>query len=109
MAHTSHYALRLLTFVKAEAEKWRPPKGPHSISSFTSPLPRSSPLRTVQFFQECGARADLATFDRLLTRAGNEPPRPGNEIDDDPRRALRTRKPPVRPKRSVRPSAKRTA
>jgi hypothetical protein len=45
-----------------------------------------------------------------LARAGNEPPRPGDEIDEETRRAVRSHKPTLRsPKRSVRPSAKRTA
>ncbi len=109
-ARTSNYALRLLTSVKAEAEKVAAAKGT-TLNQFinVAVAEKLAALRTVQFFQERVARADLAAFDRLLTRAGNEPPRPGDEIDDDTPRTLRPRKPAVRPKRSVRPSAKHSA
>ena len=109
MARTSNYALRLLTSVKAEAEKVAAAEGT-TLNQFinVAVAEKLAALRTAQFFQERAARADLTAFDRLLRRAGNEPPRPGDEIDDT-RRALRTRKPSSRAKRSVRPSAKRTA
>src|SRR5215813_10207588 len=105
MARTSNYALRLLTSVKAAAAEGT------TLNQFinVAVAEKLAALRTAQFFQERVARADLAAFDQLLTRAGNEPPRPGDEIDDT-RRALRTRKPSSRPrKRSIRSSAKRTA
>ena len=37
-------------------------------------------LRTARYFQERAARADLDAFDRVLARAGNEPPQPGDEV-----------------------------
>ena len=111
MARTSNYALRLLTSVKAEAEKVAAAEGT-TLNQFinVAVAEKLAALRTAQFFQERVARADLAAFDRLLARAGTEPPRPGDEIDDDTRHALRARKPSSRPrKRSIRTSAKRTA
>lgn len=60
------------------------------------PTPRSKPtdergrseeklaaLRTASYFQARAARADLAAFDRILKTAGDEPPRPGDEILPD--------------------------
>jgi hypothetical protein len=111
MARTSNYALRLLTSVKAEAEKVAAAEGT-TLNQFinVAVAEKRAVLRTAQFFHERVPRADLATFDRLLTRAGNEPPRSGDEVDGDTRRALLARKPtPRSPKRHVRPSAKRTA
>jgi hypothetical protein len=92
MARTSNYALRLLTSVKAEAEKVAAAEGT-TLNQFinVAVAEKLAALRTAQFFQERAARADLAVFDRLLDRAGGEPPRPGDEIDEDTRRTLRTR------------------
>ena len=44
---------------------------------------RPEVLRTASYFQERAARADLAAFDRILKTAGDEPPRPGDEILPD--------------------------
>ncbi|WP_156427844.1 hypothetical protein [Thiohalocapsa sp. ML1] len=37
-------------------------------------------LRTKAYFRERAARADLADFDRILAKAGGEPPRVGDEL-----------------------------
>jgi hypothetical protein len=37
-------------------------------------------LRTEEFFRERGARSSLAKARKLLQRAGNEPPRDGDEV-----------------------------
>lgn len=111
MARTSNYALRLLTSVKAEAEKVAAAEGT-TLNQFinVAVAEKLAVLRTAQFFQERAARADLAAFDRLLNRAGNEPPRPGDEIDDDTRRTRHPRKLVSRPRqRSIQSSTKRTA
>jgi len=81
MARTSNYALRLLTSLKAEAEKVATEEGT-TLNQFinVAVAEKLATLRTVQYFQERVARADLAAFDRLLARAGDEPPRPGDEI-----------------------------
>lgn len=41
---------------------------------------KTSALRTQAFFRERAGRADFAEFDRILQKAGSEPPRPGDEI-----------------------------
>lgn len=60
MATTSNYALRLLSSLKAEAEKL-------------------AALRTERYFEERAKRADSGVFDHFLDTAGDEPPRPGDE------------------------------
>jgi len=81
MARTSNYALRLLTSLKAEAEKVAAEEGTTLNQLINVAVAEKvAALRTARYFQERAARADLSAFDRLLTRAGEEPPRPGDEI-----------------------------
>ena len=84
MARTSNYALRLLTSLKAEAEKVAAEEGT-TLNQFinVAVAEKLATLRTAQYFQTRAARADLAAFDRLLARAGDEPPRPGDEIIEE--------------------------
>ncbi len=84
MARTSNYALRLLTSLKAEAEKVAAEEGT-TLNQFinVAVAEKLAALRTAQYFQERAAQADLAAFDRLLARAGDEPPRPGDEITEE--------------------------
>jgi hypothetical protein len=42
-----------------------------------------SALRTVEYFKERAARADIGQALELLDRAGDEPPRQGDEIAPD--------------------------
>ena len=81
MARTSNYALRLLTSLKAEAEKVAAEEGT-TLNQFinVAVAEKLATLRTARYFQERAARADLAVFDQLLARAGEEPPRPGDEL-----------------------------
>jgi hypothetical protein len=81
MARTSNYALRLLTSLKAEAEKVAAEEGT-TLNQFINiaVAEKLAALRTARYFQERAARADLVVFDCLLARAGEEPPRPGDEI-----------------------------
>jgi len=81
MARTSNYALRLLTSLKAEAEKVVAEEGT-TLNQFinVAVAEKLAALRTARYFQERAARADLAVFDQLLARAGEEPPRPGDEL-----------------------------
>jgi hypothetical protein len=81
MPRTSNYALRLLASVKAEAEKVAAAEGT-TLNQFinVAVAEKLSALRTVQYFQERTARADLDVFDRLLASAGEEPPRPDDEV-----------------------------
>jgi hypothetical protein len=81
MATTSNYALRLLASLKAEAEKVAAAEGT-TLNQFinVAVAEKLAALRTAQYFQERAARADWEAFDRLLETAGNEPPRPGDEM-----------------------------
>ena len=83
MARTSNYALRLLTSLKAEAEKVAAEEGT-TLNQFinVAVAEKVAALRTARYFQERAARADLALFDQLLVRAGEEPPRPGDELPE---------------------------
>jgi len=83
MARTSNYALRLLTSLKAEAEKVAAEEGT-TLNQFinVAVAEKLAALRTARYFQERAARADLAVFDQLLARVGEEPPRPGDELPD---------------------------
>ena len=83
MARTSNYALRLLASLKAEAEKVAAEEGT-TLNQFinVAVAEKLAALRTARYFRERAARADLAVFDQLLTRAGEEPPCPGDELPD---------------------------
>ena len=83
MARTSNYALRLLTSLKAEAEKVAAEEGT-TLNQFinVAVAEKLAALRTARYFQERAARADLAVFDQLLAHAGEEPPRPGDALPD---------------------------
>jgi hypothetical protein len=83
MARTSNYALRLLASLKAEAEKVAAEEGT-TLNQFinVAVAEKLAALRTARYFQERAARADLAVFDQLLARAGEEPPRQGDELPD---------------------------
>ena len=84
MARTSNYALRLLTSLKAEAETVAAEEGT-TLNQFinVAVAEKLAALRTARYFQERATRADLAVFDQLLARAGEEPPRAGDELPDD--------------------------
>jgi hypothetical protein len=81
MARTSNYALRLLTSLKAEAEKVAAEEGT-TLNQFINiaVAEKLAALRTARYFQERATRADLAAFDDLLAHAGEEPLRPGDEM-----------------------------
>ena len=58
-----------------------------SISMSTSKLPissakaeRLSALETAEFFKQRARRANIDTFDRIMNRAGGEPPCTGDEL-----------------------------
>ena len=75
--------LRLLTLLKAEAEKVAAEEGT-TLNQFinVAVAEKLAALRTTRYFQERAALADLAVFDQLLARAGEEPPRPGDALPD---------------------------
>ena len=84
MTRTSNYALRLLTSLKAEAEKVAAEEGT-TLNQFinVAVAEKLAALRTARYFQERAARADLAAFDRILEHAGAELPRSGDETPDE--------------------------
>ncbi len=81
MATTSNYALRLLASLKAEAEKVAVAEGT-TLNQFinVAVAEKLAALRTAHYFQERAGRADLDAFERLLDKAGIEPPRPGDQV-----------------------------
>jgi len=80
---TSAYALRLPASVKAEAEKLAAEDGT-SLNQFvaTAVAEKVSALRTAQYFADRKGRTDWDAFDRIMSRKGGEPPRPGDEIPE---------------------------
>ena len=84
MARTSNVALRLLSSLKAEAERVAKEEGT-SLNQFINlaVAEKLAVLRTAAYFEERAARADPTAFDQILSRAGGEPPRPGDEVPED--------------------------
>lgn len=81
---TSTYPLRLPVSIKSEAEKLAASEGT-SLNQFvaTAVAEKVAVLRTASYFAERRGRADWAAFDRLMARAGGEPPRAGDELPED--------------------------
>jgi hypothetical protein len=77
---TSTYPLRLPLSIKAEAERLAAADGT-SLNQFvaTAVAEKVSALRTATYFAERRGKADWAAFDRIMSRKGGEPPRPGDE------------------------------
>ena len=65
MATMSNYTLQLLASLKAEAEKVAKEEGT-TLNQFinVAVAEKLAALRTVRYFQDCAARADLETFCR---------------------------------------------
>jgi hypothetical protein len=87
MTKTSTYPLRLPVSIKAEAEKLAAAEGT-SLNQFvaTAVAEKVAALRTASYFAERRGRADWDAFDRLMTRQGGEPPRPGDEMPGEEQR-----------------------
>jgi post-segregation antitoxin (ccd killing protein) len=77
----STYPLRLPLSVKAEVERRAKADG-ISVNQFvaTAVAEKLAAMNTAAFFAERREKADFAAFDRIMVRAGGEPPRP----DDRP-------------------------
>jgi hypothetical protein len=77
----ANYALRLQTSLKAEAERVAKAEGT-TLNQFinVAVAEKLSALRTVEYFKERAARADIGKALELLDRAGDEPLREGDEI-----------------------------
>jgi hypothetical protein len=79
----SNYALRLQASLKREAERVAKAEGT-TLNQFinVAVAEKLSALRTASYFKERAARADVAKALELLDRAGDEPPREGDEIPE---------------------------
>ena len=77
----STYPLRLPTSVKAEVVRRAKADGT-SYNQFvaTAVAEKLAAMNTATFFAERRSRADFDAFDRLMNRAGGEPPPPDDVI-----------------------------
>lgn len=75
MARTSNYALRLLSSLKAEAEKFAREDGA-TLNQFINlaVAEKLAALNTEAMLRERAARADMGWFDAFMTRRGGENP-----------------------------------
>ena len=81
---TSTYPLRLPRSLKAAVEKLSK-QDRTSVNQFVvmAVAEKVSAMTTAGYSAERKARADMEAFDRILSRAGGEPPRPGDELPKD--------------------------
>ncbi len=80
MTTTSHYDLQVQTSLLDEIKRLAAEDGT-SVDQFINVAiaEKAAALRTAAYFRERTARADLPAFDRILAKAGSEPPRIGDE------------------------------
>ncbi len=78
----SNYPLRLQTSLLKEARRLAAEEGA-SVNQFinTAVAEKITLLRMLQYLRDRAARGDLAKAIEILSRAGGEPPRPGDEIE----------------------------
>jgi hypothetical protein len=78
----SSFPLRLASSLQEEARKTAKSEG-ISLNQLINlaVAEKISALRTEEFFRERGANADTKKARKILRRAGNEPPREGDEIE----------------------------
>ena len=77
----SNFALRLRLSLLQEARKLAESEGVALNQLINLAVAEKiSALRTEEFFRERGARAKTSKARKILRRAGNEPPREGDEI-----------------------------
>jgi hypothetical protein len=81
---TSTYPLRLPRSLKAAVEKLSK-QDRTSVNQFVvmAVAEKVSAMTPAESFAERQARADIEAFDRILSRPGGEPPRPGDELPQD--------------------------
>lgn len=81
MGTNSNYALRLPASLKSAAESVAREDGT-TLNQFivTAVAEKVSALKTAEYFSKRAGRADLAAFDRFMSRDGGEPPREDDEI-----------------------------
>ncbi|MGH6899907.1 MAG: hypothetical protein ACREJ5_25700 [Geminicoccaceae bacterium] len=77
----ANYALRLQASLKRGAERVAKAEGT-TLNQFVNVAvaEKRSALRTADYFKERAVRADVGKALTLLDRAGDEPPREGDEI-----------------------------
>lgn len=84
MKTASNYALRLQSSLMEELKKVTEQEGT-SINQFinVAVAEKLAVLRTVDYFKDRAARADMETFRQFLeTGGGDEPPREGDELPE---------------------------
>lgn len=83
MKVTSTYPLRLPRSLKAAVERLAKQDGT-SLNQFVAMAvaEKVSALDTEHYFLERRKRMDLDAFDRIMARAGGEPPRQGDELPE---------------------------
>lgn len=81
MSRTSHYALRLPASLLDEVKRVARGEGT-TVNQFISVAvaEKTAALRTAAYFRQRRRRGSLRAFDRILAKAGAEPPRPGDEL-----------------------------
>jgi post-segregation antitoxin (ccd killing protein) len=78
----STYPLRLPLSVKAEVERRAKADG-ISVNQFvaTAVAEKLAAMNTAAFFAERREKADFSAFDRIMRRAGGEPPRSDDRLE----------------------------
>ena len=81
MSNLATYPLRLPHSMKAGLEKFSKLDGV-SINQFVNVAvaEKLAMLQAEDFFKSRAAKADVAAFDRQMSRLGGEPPRAGDEL-----------------------------
>ena len=81
MSTLSTYPLRMPHSMRAGLERFSKQDGV-SINQFVNVAvaEKLAMLQAEDFFQSRAANADVAAFDRLMSRPGGEPPRAGDEL-----------------------------
>jgi hypothetical protein len=84
MTTTSNYALRLQKSLLEEVKRIAAEENT-TINQFinVAVAEKAAALRTEAYFRGRTGRSDLTEFDRILAKAGTEPPRPGDELPCD--------------------------
>jgi hypothetical protein len=80
MSDLTTYPLRMPRSMRAGVERMSKQDG-ISINQFVSiaVAEKLAMMQAQTYFTERSARADLAAFDKLMQRAGGQPPQPGDE------------------------------
>ena len=81
MTTTSNYALRLQKSLLEEVKRIAAEENT-TINQFinVAVAEKAAALRTEAYFRERASGADLTELDGVLSKAGTEPPRPGDEL-----------------------------